>query len=135
MLQVAQNKDGKRVTSIVIAYLPRRDQYVLQLSTPLGVAFAKGVRISASGFNSQPLPYQRCDGNGCYVQGAIQSGALDALGRSTPQAKIIIAAVGGREIGLLLSLRGFTAARSAMESRAREKAAATPPAAAKPTKH
>jgi invasion protein IalB len=67
------------------------------------------------------MPYLRCDSAGCYVQGAIQIGALDALGASRPEAKLSMASVDGRAVEMPLSLRGFSDARAAMESLAREK--------------
>jgi len=131
MLQVSQDKAGKLVTRFAIAYLPRQDRYALQLTVPLGVSLAKGVRITASDYAAQALPYVRCDNSGCYVEGAIEQGALDKLGHSAAQARLTIASVDGREINLPLSLRGFSDARSAMDRLAREKMAAAPPPAAK----
>ena len=128
MFQTTRNKANRRVTSIAIAFLPRQERYALQISTPLGVSFAKGVKIAASGFTSQAMPYLRCDSAGCYVQGAIQSGALDALGASRPEAKLSMVFVDGRSVELPLSLRGFSDARTAMESLAREKLAQAKPA-------
>jgi invasion protein IalB len=128
MLQTVQDKAGKRLLRLAIAYLPRRDRYTIRLVTPLGISLAKGVRITASSFSSQPIPFLRCDGAGCYVEGAIETGALDSLGRGAPQAKVTIAALNGRDIALPFSLRGFADARSAMESLARARVAVTPPA-------
>jgi invasion protein IalB len=129
MFQMTRNSANKRVTSIAIAFLPRQERYALQISTPLGVSFAKGVKIAASGFASQAMPYLRCDGAGCYVQGAIQGGALDALGASRPDARLSMASVDGRAVELPLSLRGFSDARAAMESLAREELAPAKPVA------
>lgn len=75
------------------------------------------------------MPYRRCDNAGCYVQGAIQSGALAALGASRPEAKLALASADGRSLELPLSLRGFSDARAAMESLAQEKLAPAKPAA------
>lgn len=131
MFQLVQNRAGNRILSIAIAYEPRQDRYAIQLTTPLGVTLAKGVRLSASALTVQPLPYRRCDGTGCYVDGAIERGALDSLGRSDPKAKVTIA-LNGRDTDLPISLRGFSDARTAMENMAREKLTATDPAPAKP---
>jgi len=130
MFQRVQDNAGKRLLNIAIAYEPRQDRYVIQLITPLGVSFARGVRITSSALSVQTLPYQRCDGAGCYVTGAIERGALDSLGRSDPKAKVTIAPLDGRDTDLPLSLRGFSDARTAMENLARKNVAAA--ASAKP---
>jgi len=126
MFQASRNKAGARVMEFVIAYLPRRDSHALRLTLPLGVSFAKGVRISASGYRSQAMPYLRCDRAGCYVRGAIARGALDALGHSNPRAGLAAGSPDGRDVEMPLSLRGFIEARGAMEKLAREKSAAAP---------
>jgi invasion protein IalB len=128
MFQVTQNKAGKRLTSIAIAYLPRRGSYAIQLTVPLGISFAKGVRLTASSYASQAMPYLRCDRTGCYAQGAIEQGALDRLGRGEARAKLTVGSMAGRDIDIPFSLRGFSNAREAMEKLAREKFAALAPA-------
>lgn len=132
MIQQAQNKAGKRVSALVIVYLPHQNSYALELVTPLGVSFAKGATLSAGNWVSKALPFRRCDAAGCFVQAPIESSALDALGRGPAQGKITLTvAATGKDLALPLSLKGFAAARSAMESqtRAKESAAAAKPAA------
>jgi invasion protein IalB len=131
MLQTVQDKAGKRLLRLGVAYLPRRDSYIIRLVTPLGISIAKGARITASSFSSQAIPFLRCDGAGCYVEGAIETGALDSLDRGAAQAKVTIASLDGRDIALPFSLRGFADARSAMVRLARARVIVTPePAAA-----
>lgn len=133
MFQITRNKRNRRVTGVAIAFLPRQGGYALQVSTPLGVSFVRGLKITASGFASQAMPYLRCDAAGCYVQGAIESGALDALGASRADAKLSMTSLDGRSADLPLSLRGFADARTAMETLARAKLAPAKPAA--PPRH
>jgi invasion protein IalB len=133
MIQLAQNKAGKRVSSLIIVYLPHQNSYALQLVTPLGVGFAQGATISAGSWTSKALPFRRCDATGCFVSNAIDSITLDTLARGPDKGKITLTtAATGKPIALPLSLRGFAAARSAMETetRAKESAAPTKPAAA-----
>jgi invasion protein IalB len=130
MLQTVQDKAGKRLLRLSVVYLPRRDSYIIRLVTPLGISIARGVRITASSFSSQAIPFLRCDGAGCYVEGAIETGALDSLERGAPQAKVTIASLDGRDIALPFSLRGFADARGAMVRLARAQVTATPETAA-----
>jgi invasion protein IalB len=127
MLEVAtQNKTGKRVMSVSIAFVPQQNRYVFQVAVPLGVALNKGVKIVASGYGGPAMAYRRCDRGGCYVEGFMNGNALDALGAASAAGKIEIAAANGRQIDLPFSLRGFSEARKAMEDLAREKAAPLP---------
>jgi invasion protein IalB len=121
MFQTARSKTGAVEAEFIVVYLPRRDSHMLQLTLPLGVSFAKGVKLLASGYTSQAMPYLRCDNAGCHVQGAVARGALDALDQSDPRAKLVVGSLRGRDVEIPLSLRGFAAARAAMEKLAREK--------------
>lgn len=124
MQQASQARGGRRLMSISIAFLPRRDRYALRISTPLGIAVAKGVKIAASGYAAQAVPFHNCDRGGCYARGMIEKGALDALGRSSPKANLAVTALDGRVVQLAFSLRGFAPALAAMEDLARHKVAA-----------
>lgn len=129
MVEVAtQAKTGARVMRVSIAFAPSQNRYILQVALPLGVALPKGVRIVASAYNAPAMAYRRCDRGGCYVEGFVQSKALDALGASGPAAKIQVAAAGGNGIDLPFSLKGFADARKAMEDLARQNAASAAPA-------
>ena len=126
MFQIVQDKSGRRLLGIAIEYLPRQDSYAIQLTTPLGVSFAAGARIAASALTVRRLPFRHCDKDGCYIEGAIERGALDSLGKSQPKAKVTITMQGGRAVDLPLSLNGFADARPAMEKLAREEKQAAP---------
>ncbi|HUB85354.1 MAG TPA: invasion associated locus B family protein [Rhizomicrobium sp.] len=122
---VTQNKTGQRVMSTSIAYAPAQNRYIFQLAVPLGVSLAKGARIVADGYNGAPMAFRRCDRGGCYVEGLIDTKALDALQAATGPAKIQIASPNGRSLELPFSLRGFADARKAMTDMARDKASAS----------
>ena len=130
MLQVAQSSAGKRVMGIAFAYLPKQNKYLMQITLPLGVSFAKGVKLVASAYTSPAMPYLRCDRAGCYVEGFVDSGAISGLSNSTPQAKMIVASYDDHVISLPLSLNGFSQALTAMSGLARDKMGASSPAPA-----
>lgn len=127
MIQIARNKQGRRVSSVALAYLPRVDRHALRIDMPLGVSLSQGVKITASKFAAQPMPFARCDGAGCVAQGNVETGALDSLAGSDPDAKLEAAAVNGQAVTLPLSLRGFADARAAMETLAKQKVADAKP--------
>jgi invasion protein IalB len=118
-----QNKTGRRVLGMSIAYAPLNGRYIFQIAVPLGVSLAKGVKILASGYDGQAMAYRRCDAAGCYVEGIMDAKGVDALTGASGAAKIEIASADGRTIDLPFSLSGFADARKAMEDLARQKVA------------
>jgi invasion protein IalB len=133
---LADKKNGNRVMSLSIAYVPQQDRHAIQIALPLGVALAKGVQLQSDTFNSPVMRYRRCDRGGCYVEGLIDNASVDALSRSQGQAKVRFSAYGGRDYALPFSLNGFSEARNTMMDLARSHvklAGNTAPAAPAPT--
>src|SRR6516164_4413416 len=64
---LADKKNGNRVMSVSIAYVPQQDRHAIQIALPLGVALAKGVQLQSDTFSSPVMRYRRCDRAGCYV--------------------------------------------------------------------
>lgn len=116
---LADKKNGRRVMSLSIAYVPLQDKHAIQIALPLGVALAKGVQIQSDTFRSPQLRYRRCDRAGCYVEGIIDNASVDALGRSTSGARVTFWAYGGKDYTLPFSINGFSEARSTMMELAR----------------
>ena len=135
---LADKKNGRRVMSLSIAYVPAQDKHAIQIALPLGVALSKGVQIQSDTFKSPMLRYRRCDRAGCYVEGNIDNASVEALGRSSGGARVNFAAYGGKDYALPFSVNGFSEARSTMMELARShvklagNAAATSPAPATP---
>ena len=132
---LADKRSGRRVLGLSIAYLPGQDRHAIQIALPLGVAFNKGVVLASDTYTTPLLRYRRCDRAGCYVEGLIDNGSIDALARATSGAKVKFSAYGGRDIELPFSLNGFAEAHSTMSDLARarvnlttreEKAASAP---------
>ncbi len=130
MLEMLVNKKtGRRVLGVLIAYIPSRDQHVMQIAMPLGVSLANGAVIGTDTFTSGVLKYRRCDMQGCYVETGIDNDSLNALGRAT-KAEMRIVSVDGKKFNLTFSLNGFTAAHNALVELARQKATTgSPPSA------
>ena len=116
---LADKKNGRRVMSLSIAYVPQQDRHAIQIALPLGVALAKGVQLQSDSFTSPLMRYRRCDRAGCYVEGLIDNASVDALARAQGQAKVKFSAYGGRDYALPFSLSGFSEARNTMMDLAR----------------
>jgi invasion protein IalB len=120
----------QRVLSISIAFIPSLDRHAIQVSVPLEVSIPKGLVIQTDAFTSKPLPFRRCDRQGCYVEMPIDNGAIANLSKSGPDGKVIIVADSGKTFPLKFSLKGFAAAHDSMSEQARAKAKAAPAAPA-----
>jgi invasion protein IalB len=118
-----QNNTGRRVLGMSLAYAPQNGRYIFQIAVPLGVSIAKGVKIVGAGYTNGVMAYRRCDAAGCYVEGIMDTRAVDMLAAISGPAKVEIASADGHAIDLPFSLRGFTEARKNMEDLARAKAA------------
>jgi len=117
----------QRVVSLSLAYVPSLDRHAFQISVPLDVALQHGMTIQTASYTSPVFRYRRCDRNGCYVETPVDNGLVAALVKSGPDAKINIAADGGKLYGIKFSLKGFAAAHDDMVAQARAKAKSAAP--------
>jgi invasion protein IalB len=134
MYQELQDQNShQRVLSVSIAYVPARDQHVIQIAVPLGIGIQAGATIKTDAYASPKLPYRRCDQLGCYIEMLLSNQQVDDLAKSGPQASVNIVADDGKPYALKFSLNGFAGAHDAMAGLAKQKAV-SPPAAAAPAK-
>ncbi|MDE2183220.1 MAG: invasion associated locus B family protein [Alphaproteobacteria bacterium] len=121
-LRVAK-KTGQRILGVLLAYVPSRDEHIMQISVPLGVALQNGLVLNSDTYNSGVLHFRRCDMQACYVEMPIDNQTVATLGRAT-KAQMQIVSVDGRKYNLVFSLDGFTQAHSALVELAKQKAVA-----------
>lgn len=122
---LAIKKTGQVMLSMRIAYAPSEDKHVIMMGVPLGVSFARGIVVTTDNGATSPLQFQKCDREGCYVESALDSAAMDALARSTAaNTKIHFAAYNGKQIALPFPLKGFAEARQTMDDLAKTRATA-----------
>ena len=119
----------QRVTSISIAYVPIRDQYVMQLMVPIGIDLAEGVVIDAEGYRSGKLFVRRCDRIGCFVEMAVSEQLISGMRNApNPVGHLNVVADGGKPVVFNVSLKGFGDAHDSMVNLARQKAVSGPAA-------
>ena len=128
---LVNKKTGRRVLSILIAYIPARDQHVMQIGLPLGVMLQNGAIMNSDTFTSNVLHFRRCDMQGCYVETPIDNASLSSLARAT-KAQMQVVSVDGKKFELAFSLSGFSPAHSALVDLTKQKAAGAAPAASPP---
>jgi invasion protein IalB len=119
----------KRVTSVSIAFVPSRNEYVMQVAVPFGVALADGLVMTAGNYKSARMIFRRCDTSGCFVETAVGDDLINAL-KSGGDGAINVVADGGKPVAFGLPLKGFAGAQLAMVNLATQKATAPQPATA-----
>jgi invasion protein IalB len=121
MFQMTSEKaTQRRIVSTSIAYAPSLNGYVAKIVVPLGVQIAAGVTVTSDKYRSKALEYARCENDGCYIEGPVDTVLVEKLtdGKS---AGITITLPSGRPAALPLSLRGFAEAAAAMKALAMKK--------------
>jgi invasion protein IalB len=113
---------GQRLIGFSIGYMPSTSHYIMQIAVPLGVSLDRGVIVSGGSFNSPKLPYRRCDQGGCYVETIIDKSLIDAFAKLGDDAKVKVAADGGKIYDFTFSFKGFSAAHDDMVAQNKAKA-------------
>lgn len=81
------------------------------MTVPVGVALSEGVSVAVDDKPVATLPYDSCDGQGCYASAAVDEGWLAAM----RAGKVLTATVRGRDggdIALGFQLQGFSKAEA-----------------------
>ncbi len=118
-------KTNQRILGVLLAFIPSRNEHIIQIAVPLGVALQNGLVINSDTYKSGTLKFRRCDGNGCYVEAAIDNNAVNSLGRAT-QARAQVVFMDGKKYDFMFSLTGFNDAHRALVDLTRQKAVAPP---------
>lgn len=113
---------GQRLIGFSIGYMPSSSHYIMQIAVPLGVSLDRGVIVSGGSFNSPKLSYRRCDQAGCYVETIVDKSLIDAFAKLGDDAKIKVAADGGKIYDFTFSFKGFSAAHDDMVAQNKAKA-------------
>jgi invasion protein IalB len=123
LFQEMANKDTRqRILSLSLAYDPNLDRHLMQITVPLDVALQKGLTIQTDSYTSPAIKYRMCTREGCFVQTVPDNAMVEALTKSSANAKVNIVGDNGKSYGLQFSLKGFSAAHDDMVSQARAKA-------------
>lgn len=115
---------GQRLIGFSIGYMPSTARYIMQIAVPLGVSIEKGVVVTGGKFTSPTLAFRRCDQGGCYVEAPIDKSLIDAFAKLGDDAKIKVAADGGKIYDFTFSFNGFSAAHDDMVAENKAKASA-----------
>ncbi|WP_119166740.1 invasion associated locus B family protein [Algihabitans albus] len=89
-------------------------EHRLVIVTPLSVHLPTGLRLSVDDEKSESFAYQICDQAGCWIETTVEQQLIDQLRRGA-EGKAVFALRGGRELEVLFSLEGITAALGALD--------------------
>jgi invasion protein IalB len=103
---LTRTTDGSRVLNVNIRQNDE-GQGIVQVTVPLGVLLAQGVRVSVAEEELARFGYLLCVEGGCVARGVLEPDAVGALQRSG-EAQVTIQ--GTEPISIGVSLMGFTAA-------------------------
>lgn len=113
MIQTLVDKESKaRVLQFSVSYEGTADRYGVQVIVPLGVLLPAGAVVDVDGSSNtvlKELSYNRCEHNGCYLEGLFDEQSFDPLKKGIA-ANVTLYDMNGASISLPVSLSGFSAA-------------------------
>jgi len=130
-LSCNKTKDGKELCQIhqiltsaannqfvaMLAIAKPNGQYTMIATVPLGSRLKDQPSLTIdNGTNKYAGEYVQCLGIGCRVRFNTNTSFLDSLGKGT-NATVSIARPTGQPLGIQFSLKGFTAARRALDNK------------------
>lgn len=104
--ELTRESDGGRVLNMSIRQ-NQEAQGIVQITVPLGVLLAQGVRISVEEQELARIGYLTCVQGGCIARGILEPSVVDVMQQSG-EAQVTIQ--GSEPISIGISLMGFTAA-------------------------
>jgi invasion protein IalB len=89
-----------------------KDARTMIVTVPFNVLLEPGIGIGLGNDKPRIYPFETCNGMGCLVRISVDDKLWAAIG-SAPQARILVAGLDGKPVGLAFSLKGFSAASDA----------------------
>lgn len=111
--ELVDQESGRPLLKITVGFFGEDRRVAAVIATPLGVQLMHGILISVDGKEIDRVPYQICEPGGCQAV-LPMSDAVVAAFKAGNKAEAQVE-VRGRERGLPVSLRGFTAGFTAIQ--------------------
>jgi invasion protein IalB len=78
----------------------------LYVTVPFNVLLEPGIALSLGSEKPRLYPYEVCNSVGCLVKVPVDDALINAI-RNAPQARVLLAGLDGKPVGLPFSLKGF----------------------------
>lgn len=111
---VRSRKQGRELLRIRVGRNASRGRLVAIFSVPLGVYLPSGLILQIEGQIPRYLQLQTCNAEGCHAPQAVDAELLGAL-KSKIRGQITFEDARRRHVGVLFSLKGFSAALENLE--------------------
>lgn len=115
MVQMVREGDGGReLLLMAVGYPPGETRLLAWLVLPLGVLLPPGLGLKVDEGEPARLPIQYCEPTGCLAPWAPTEAELSKL-KAGQKLVVIVHDRNGKQFGLLVSLKGFTAALAELQ--------------------
>ena len=117
MLQLVQlEESGEWLMQVNIASIPDREEPVMSIALPLGVALADGVKMQLGDVaeNANIMGYSHCTQGGCYVNQLLSDEAIQRI-IAVDSGSVTFATLSGEAVDVPFSPLGFAEALAAMQ--------------------
>ena len=111
---VAAGEERRRVMMVAVAYPPDRKAPIFTAVLPLGVDLRSGVEVAIDGGEPKRLPFTICLADGCRAHMPLDAATLAAFKRGLEGSVAFRRPTEQRGVKVPFSLKGFTAAVSAL---------------------
>ncbi|MBT5559802.1 MAG: hypothetical protein HOJ88_07900 [Proteobacteria bacterium] len=116
MVQLVQlEESGELLMQVNIASVPDREEPVMSIALPLGVALADGVKMQLgdAADNVNIMGYSHCTQGGCYVNQLLGDEAIQRIA-AVESGSVTFATLSGETVDVPFSPLGFVEALAAM---------------------
>lgn len=100
--------DGKQILNVMIGYLPNKEEPVMILTLPLGIALPPGVQIQIDEGKAARAPVETCTPQGCRVGIPVTDDFINMMKKGNTM-KVTFANLKRKGLTIPVSLSGFSA--------------------------
>ncbi len=101
-------EDGKQILNAMIGYLPAKDEAVMILTLPLGIALPPGIQLQIDDGKAARAPIETCTPQGCRVGVPLTKEFITTMKKGN-QMKVTFANLQRKGLTVPVSLSGFSA--------------------------
>jgi len=89
-----------------VSFFKIKGQQILLITVPFNVLLQPGLGLQLNNDRPSVYPYETCSNSGCLARVPVDDGFLDKM-RDAKSARLLVAGLDGKAVGLPFSLKGF----------------------------